>query len=165
MSKVQLPSVFISPNMKLSQFDTEHGKGLNDAVLARKEKYITPDGKKGTTVVFSRVQPHELKLLDAKKRIGRTSIVRNFIDEKLKSLKAPQATIDSIYSMINRIDSGNIKNSDNNFFSADAFTDNLNNGKFFSFPEAKQVRFVDSANTIIDKPKKKEKNFLYRLFT
>jgi hypothetical protein len=155
MSKIQLPSVFISPNMKLSQFDTEHGKGLNDAVLARKEKYITPDGKKGTAIVFSRVQPHELKLLDAKKRIGRTSIVRNFIDEKLKSLKAPQATIDRIYSMINRIDSGNIKNSDNNCFSADAFTDNLNNGKFFSFPEAKQVRFVDSANSIINQPDKK----------
>ena len=42
-----------------------------------------------------------------------------------------------IYSMINRIDSGNTKNSDNKFVSADAFTDKLNNGKFFSFPEAK----------------------------
>ena len=46
MSKIQLPPVFISPNMKLSQHDTDHGKGLNDAVLARNEKYITPDGKK-----------------------------------------------------------------------------------------------------------------------
>jgi hypothetical protein len=155
MTKIQLPSVFISPNMKLSQFDTEHGKGLNDAVLARKEKYITPDGKKGTAVVFSRVQPHELKLTDAEKRMGRTSIVRNFIDEKLKSLKAPQSAIDRIYLMINRIDSGNTKSSDNKFFSADAFTDNLNNGKFFSFPEAKQVRFVDSANSIINQPNKK----------
>lgn len=141
--------------MKLSQYDTEHGKGMNDAVLARKEKYITPNGKKGTTVVFSRVQPHELKLLDADNRLGHTSIVRSFIDEKLKSLKTPQATKDRIYSMINRIDSGNTKNSDNKFVSADAFTDNLNNGKFFSFPEAKQVRFVDSANTIINQPDKK----------
>jgi hypothetical protein len=155
MSKIQLPPVFISPNMKLSQYDTEHGKGMNDAVLARKEKYITPNGKKGTTVVFSRVQPHKLKSPDAEKRIGHTLIVRNFIDEKLKSLKTPQATKNRIYSMINRIDSGNTKNSDNKFFSADAFTDNLNNGKFFSFPEAKQVRFVDSANTIINKLDKK----------
>ncbi len=155
MSKIQLPPVFISPNMKLSQYDTEHGKGMNDAVLARKEKYITPNGKKGTAVVFSRVLPHELKLLDADNRLGHTSIVRSFIDEKLKSLKTPQATKDRIYSMINRIDSGNTKNSDNKFVSADAFTDNLNNGKFFSFPEAKQVRFVDSANTIINQPDKK----------
>ncbi len=155
MSKIQLPPVFISPNMKLSQYDTEHGKGMNDAVLARKEKYITPNGKKGTAVVFSRVQPHELKLLDADNRLGHTSIVRSFIDEKLKSLKTPQATKDRIYSMINRIDSGNTKNSDNRFISADAFIDNLNNGKFFSFPEAKQVRFVDSANTIINQPDKK----------
>ena len=164
MSKIQLPPVFISPNMKLSQHDTDHGKGLNDAVLARKEKYITPDGKKGTAIVFSRVQPHELKLLDAKKRLGRTSIIRNFIDEKLKSIKAPQEIKERIYSMINRIDSGNTKNSDNKFISADAFIDNLNNGKFFSFPEAKQVRFVDSANTIIKNPDKKQKNLFYRLF-
>ena len=155
MSKIHLPSVFISPNLKLSQHDTEHWKGINDAVLARKEKFITPQGKKGSAVVFSRVQPHELKLSDADKRLGHTSIVRSFIDGKLKSLKAPQATKDRIYSMINRMDSENTKNSDNKFVSADAFTDNLNNGKFFSFPEAKQVRFVDSANTIINKPDKK----------
>jgi hypothetical protein len=81
MSKIQLPPVFISPNMKLSQYDTERGKGMNDAVLARKEKYITPNGKKGTAIVFSRVQPHELKLLDAEKRLGHTSIVRILLME------------------------------------------------------------------------------------
>ena len=154
MSKIQLPSVFISRNMKLSQYDSEHGNGLNDAVLGINDKFIRPNGEEIDVIVFSRVSPEKLKFPDGTKRLTESSIVRSFIEDSLKFLKYSQVKIDRVFSLINRIDEGNTKNSDSDFITADGF-DSLKDSKIFSINQEKLVRFLDSENTIINKPDKK----------
>jgi len=154
MSKIQLPLVFISPNMKLSQYNTEHGKGINDAVLGKNDKFIRPNGKEIDVIVFSRVSPEKLNFPDGTKRLTESSIVRSFIEDSLKFLKSPQAKIDKVFSLINRIDEENTKNSDSDFISADGFN-SLKDRKIFSITQEKLVRFLDSENTIINKLDKK----------
>ncbi len=155
MSKIQLP-LLISPNMKLSQYDTEHGKGMNDAVLLSERKYILPNGKESIFFVFTRVPPDQLKLSPIEQRQVQTSIIRNLIDTRLNSLKATIKQKEIVHNSINRMDEGNTKNSDKNLVSADEFNSLINNKKFSSLiPNRKVVRFLDSENTIINKSDKK----------
>jgi hypothetical protein len=155
MSKIQLP-LLISPNMKLSQYDTEHGKGMNDAVLLSERKYILPNGKESIFLVFTRVPPDQLKLSSIEQRQDQTSLIRNLIGTRLKSLKATKIQKDIVQNGINRMDENNTSSSDKNHVSADGFNGLINNKKFSSLiPNRKVVRFLESENTIINKPDKK----------
>lgn len=85
MNKTLLPSVIRSPNLK-SRDPTSH-KGTYDVAVIRQEKFITPRGKVGKTLVFSRAKPEQLTKLDSEVRLGSGAGAMKHIKEKIKGNK------------------------------------------------------------------------------
>ena len=87
MSKAFLTPTVVHPN--LGATSTEGMKGAYDVVIAKNEKFITPDGKKGRVRVFSRVNPE--RILDDKsgKLQAYADRAKSKISDAILKLKAP----------------------------------------------------------------------------
>lgn len=143
MNKTLLPSVIRSPNLK-SRDPTSH-EGMYDVAVIRKEKFITPRGKVGKTLVFSRTKPEQLTKLDSEVRLGSGAAAMKHIKEKIKENKNfTELQKDKLLLHLKAQIPGNISHGSRDYFSADGVSTSLG-----SVPEGKLVRFVDSANTVI----------------
>ena len=142
MSKSLLPPVIRNPNLSAHKASDE---GINyDVAVGREEKFITPRGKAGKTLVFSRARPEQLINPDHKKYLGSGQVVKNFIKEKLEAKKIGEDKIDRIFWALKAQITGNISEGSREYFGANGVSETLRN-----LPEGKLVRFVDSANTEI----------------
>ncbi len=149
MSKnVGLPPQIASPNLALTNEETL--ASAYDVLIAKKESFVTPGGRKGTTVVFSRVGPQSIKAdktgtlrtaaMDAKQRIEK-AVGRTKMEERQKNFLLKMMAVKI---------SGNTTHSSKEFLSADQTHAAR---KLLAMPEAKLVRFVDAeTKTIPDKP-------------
>lgn len=148
MSKTFLTPTVVHPN--LGATSTEGMKGAYDVVIAKNEKFITPDGKTGRARVFSRVSPE--RILDDKsgKLQAYANKAKSKISDAILKLKAPAEKKNKLIELMAVQVKGEIANSSSEFFGADAF--NLAN-RAFRIPEQKQVRFMDGANTEIPRNK------------
>jgi hypothetical protein len=142
MSKFTLPPVIRNPNLGAHKASDE---GISyDVAVGRKEKFITPRGKVGTTLVFSRVKPEQLKNPDNERYLGSGPVVKGFIKEKLEAKKIGKEKIERLFLVLKAQIEGNISNSSKEYLGANGVSETLRN-----LPEGKLVRFVDSANTEI----------------
>ena len=142
MSKFTLPAVIRNPNLGAHKASDE---GVNyDVAVGRKEKFITPRGKVGTTLVFSRVKPEQLKNPHHQQYLGSGSVVKSFIKEKLEAKKIGAGEIERLFLILKAQIEGNISYGSKEYLGADGISETLRN-----LPEGKLVRFVDSANTEI----------------
>jgi hypothetical protein len=123
MNRTFLTPTVVHPN--LGATSNEGVKGAYDVVIAKEEKFITPDGKQGRVRVFSRVSPERI------------------FDDKSGKL---QACANKARDKINDVIKGDLIKSSSKIYSADAF---YSANKGFQIPVQKQVRFVDAANAEI----------------
>ena len=149
MSRTVLPSTVAHPN--LGATSSEGIKSPYDVVIAKEEKFITPDGKKGKVRVFSRVSPE--RILDDKSgklQAYATKAKSKSIDAIL-NLKVPVEKKNKLLDLMAVQVKGDIAKSSSEFFSADMFS-SARQG--FRIPvQTKQVRFVDAANVEIPRNK------------
>ena len=142
MSKFLLPAVIKNPNLGVHTVSNDH---INyDVAVGRQEKFITPRGEVGKTLVFSRARPEQLKNPDHEKYLGSGPVVKDFIKRKLETKKIGEDGIEKIFCILKAQIKGNISGGSKAYFGADGASRVLVN-----LPESKLVRFVDSANTEI----------------
>ena len=142
MSKFLLPPVIRNPNLSVHKGNNER---INyDVSVGRQEKFITPRGKIGKTLVFSRARPEQLKNSDHEKYLGSGPVVKDFIKGKLEAKKIGEDNIEKLFWTLKAQIKGNISEGSKAYFGADGVSQVLAN-----LPESKLVRFVDSANTEI----------------
>jgi hypothetical protein len=142
MGKFLLPSVIRNPNLGAHNLKDER---LNyDVAIGRQEKFITPKGKIGKTLVFSRAKPEQLKNPDHEKYLGSGSVVKDFIKGKLEAEKIGEDKMERLFWALKAQIKGNISEGSKEYLGADGVSKTLVN-----LPEGKLVRFVDSANTEI----------------
>lgn len=55
---------------------------MYDVAVSRKEKFITPRGKTGKTLVFSRAKPEQLTKVDSEVRLGSGTSAMKFLRTK-----------------------------------------------------------------------------------
>ena len=148
MSKTFLTPTVVHPN--LGATSTEGMKGAYDVVIAKNEKFITPDGKKGRVRVFSRVSPE--RILDDKsgKLQAYANKAKSKISDAIFKLKAPVEKKNKLIDLMAVQVKGDIATSSSEFFSADMFH---NANPLFQIPVQRQVRFVDAANVEIPRNK------------
>lgn len=145
-----MSKAFLTPTVahsNLGATSTEGMKGAYDVVIAKTEKFITPDGRKGRVRVFSRVSPE--RILDDKsgKLQAYASIAKSKISDAILKLKAPVEMKNKLLDLMAVQVKGEITKSSSEFFSADMF--NTVNPVFKIPVQEKQVRFVDAANVEI----------------
>lgn len=143
MTKALLPRMIANPN--IGRTDQNSLENAYDVVSARKEKFVTPNGVKGKTLVFSRVNPEKISNNPGSAQ-GLEKATR-FVESSIQRLKASPELKARMRSLLFAQVRGNITNSSERFISADGF--HLANQNRFNLPEGKLVRFVDSANTEI----------------
>ncbi len=142
MSKFLLPPVIRNPNLSVHKGNNEP---INyDVAVGRQEKFITPKGKVGKTLVFSRARPEQLKNSDHEKYLGTGPVVKEFIKEKLEAKKIGEDKIETIFWTLKAQIKGNISQASEKYFGANGTSKIL-----ADLPESKLVRFVDSSNTEI----------------
>lgn len=149
MSKTFLTPTVVHPN--LGATSTEGMKGAYDVVIAKTEKFITPDGKKGRARVFSRVSPEQILDDKSGKLQAYASKAKSKISDVILKLKAPVDKKNQLLDLMAVQVKGEIAKSSSEFFSADMFH---NANPAFKIPaQEKQVRFVDAANVEIPRNK------------
>lgn len=80
MNKTLLAPTIRSPNLTPS--DSKSPEGMYDVAVSRKEKFITPRGKTGKTLVFSRAKPEQLTKVDSEVRLGSGTSAMKFLRTK-----------------------------------------------------------------------------------
>ncbi|MCX7215252.1 MAG: hypothetical protein NTZ96_02725 [Burkholderiales bacterium] len=148
MSKTFLGPTVVHPN--LGATSTEGMKGAYDVVIAKNEKFITPDGKKGRVRVFSRVSPEQMLDDKSGKLQAYASKAKSKISDAILKLKAPVEKKNKLIDLMAVQVKGDIATSSSEFFSADMFH---NANPLFQIPVQRQVRFVDAANVEIPRNK------------
>ena len=148
MSKTFLTPTVVHPN--LGATSTEGMKGGYDVVIAKEEKFITPDGKKGRVRVFSRVSPEQILDDKSGKLQAYASKAKSKISDAIFKLKAPVEKKNKLIDLMAVQVKGEIAKSSSEFFSADMFH---NANPLFQIPVQRQVRFVDAANVEIPRNK------------
>ena len=148
MSKTFLGPTVVHSN--LGATSTEGMKGAYDVVIAKNEKFITPDGKKGRVRVFSRVSPEQILDDKSGKLQAYASKAKSKISDAIFKLKAPVEKKNKLIDLMAVQVKGDIATSSSEFFSADMFH---NANPLFQIPVQRQVRFVDAANVEIPRNK------------
>ena len=148
MSKTFLTPTVVHSN--LGATSTEGMKGAYDVVIAKTEKFITPDGKKGRARVFSRVNPEQILDDKSGKLQAYASKAKSKISDAIFKLKAPVEKKNKLIDLMAVQVKGDIATSSSEFFSADMFH---NANPLFQIPVQRQVRFVDAANVEIPRNK------------
>ena len=148
MSKTFLTPTVVHSN--LGATSTEGMKGAYDVVIAKTEKFITPDGKKGRVRVFSRVSPEQILDDKSGKLQAYASKAKSKISDAIFKLKAPVEKKNKLIDLMAVQVKGEIATSSSEFFSADMFH---NANPLFQIPVQRQVRFVDAANVEIPRNK------------
>ena len=148
MSKTFLTPTVVHSN--LGATSTEGMKGAYDVVIAKTEKFITPDGKKGSARVFSRVNPEQILDDKSGKLQAYASKAKSKISDAIFKLKAPVEKKNKLIDLMAVQVKGEIAKSSSEFFSADMFH---NANPLFQIPVQRQVRFVDAANVEIPRNK------------
>ena len=148
MSKTFLTPTVVHSN--LGATSTEGMKGAYDVVIAKTEKFITPDGKKGRVRVFSRVSPEQILDDKSGKLQAYASKAKSKISDAIFKLKAPVEKKNKLIDLMAVQVKGDIATSSSEFFSADMFH---NANPLFQIPVQRQVRFVDAANVEIPRNK------------
>ena len=148
MSKTFLTPTVVHSN--LGATSTEGMKGAYDVVIAKNEKFITPDGKKGRVRVFSRVSPEQILDDKSGKLQAYASKAKSKISDAIFKLKAPVEKKNKLIDLMAVQVKGDIATSSSEFFSADMFH---NANPLFQIPVQRQVRFVDAANVEIPRNK------------
>ena len=148
MSKTFLTPTVVHSN--LGATSTEGMKGAYDVVIAKTEKFITPDGKKGRARVFSRVSPEQILDDKSGKLQAYASKAKSKISDAIFKLKAPVEKKNKLIDLMAVQVKGEIAKSSSEFFSADMFH---NANPLFQIPVQRQVRFVDAANVEIPRNK------------
>ena len=148
MSKTFLTPTVVHSN--LGATSTEGMKGAYDVVIAKTEKFITPDGKKGRARVFSRVSPEQILDDKSGKLQAYASKAKSKISDAIFKLKAPVEKKNKLIDLMAVQVKGDIATSSSEFFSADMFH---NANPLFQIPVQRQVRFVDAANVEIPRNK------------
>jgi hypothetical protein len=148
MSRPFLTPTVVHPN--LGATSTEGMKGAYDVVIAKTEKFITPDGKKGRARVFSRVSPEQILDDKSGKLQAYASKAKSKISDAILKLKAPVDKKNKLLDLMAVQVKGEITKSSSEFFSADMFH---NANPLFQIPVQRQVRFVDAANVEIPRNK------------
>ena len=144
---------FLTPTVvhsNLGATSTEGMKGAYDVVIAKTEKFITPDGKKGRVRVFSRVSPEQILDDKSGKLQAYASKAKSKISDAIFKLKAPVEKKNKLIDLMAVQVKGEIATSSSEFFSADMFH---NANPLFQIPVQRQVRFVDAANVEIPRNK------------
>jgi len=144
---------FLTPTVvhsNLGATSTEGMKGAYDVVIAKTEKFITPDGKKGRVRVFSRVSPEQILDDKSGKLQAYASKAKSKISDAIFKLKAPVEKKNKLIDLMAVQVKGEIAKSSSEFFSADMFH---NANPLFQIPVQRQVRFVDAANVEIPRNK------------
>jgi hypothetical protein len=148
MSKTFLTPTVVHPN--LGATSTEGMNGAYDVVIAKNEKFITPDGKKGRVRVFSRVSPERILEDKSGKLQAYANRAKSKISDAILKLKAPAEKKNKLIDLMAVQVKGDITKSSSEFFSADMFH---TSNPLFQIPVQKQVRFVDAANVEIPRNK------------
>jgi hypothetical protein len=148
MSKAFPTPTVVHPN--LGATSTEGMKGAYDVVIAKNEKFITPDGKKGRVRVFSRVNPEQILDDKSGKLQAYANRAKSKISDAILKLKAPAEKKNKLIDLMAVQVKGDITKSSSEFFSADMFH---NSNPLFQIPVQRQVRFVDAANVEIPRNK------------
>ena len=148
MSKTFLTPTVVHSN--LGATSTEGMKGAYDVVIAKTEKFITPDGKKGRARVFSRVSPEQMLDDKSGKLQAYANKAKSKISDAILKLKAPVEKKNKLIDLMAVQVKGDIATSSSEFFSADMFH---NANPLFQIPVQRQVRFVDAANVEIPRNK------------
>ncbi len=148
MNRTSRMPTFVHPN--LDNTSSKVVQGTYDVVIAKEEKFITPNGKIGRARVFSRVSPEKIRndgsgnlqtyAKHAKARIS-DAILRSKMPAEKKSLVLDMMTVQV---------KGDHSKPLTAFFSANKFHDA---NEKFRLPEQKQVRFMDTANVEIPRNK------------
>jgi hypothetical protein len=148
MSRTFVTPTAVHPN--LGATSTEGLKGAYDVVIAKEEKFITPDGKKGRVRVFSRVSPERIRDDKSGSLQSYATKAKAKISDAISRLQTRAELKEKILDLMPVQVKGDIQNSSSEFFSADGFH-MVNQG--FRIPVQKQVRFVDAANVEIPRNK------------
>jgi hypothetical protein len=144
MSRTFLTPTVVHPNLVATS--TEGTKGAYDVVIAKEEKFITPDGKKGRVRVFSRVSPERILEDKSGKLQAFANKARAKIDDVIMKLETRAGLKKKLRNMMGAPIKGDSMKSSSEIYSADAF---YSANKVFQIPVQKQVRFVDAANADI----------------
>jgi hypothetical protein len=148
MSRTFLTPTVVHPN--LAATSTEGMKGAYDVVIAKEEKFITPDGKKGRVRVFSRVSPERIRDDQSGSLQSYGTKAKAKISDAVSRLQTRTELKAKLLDLMAVKIKGDIQNSSSEFFSADGF--HMAN-KGFRIPVQNQVRFVDTANIEIPRSK------------
>jgi hypothetical protein len=144
MSKSFLTPTVVHPNLVATS--TEGTKGAYDVVIAKEEKFITPDGKQGRVRVFSRVSPERIFDDKSGKLQACANKARDKINDVIMKLETRAGLKKKLRDMMGAQIKGDLIKSSSKIYSADAF---YSANKGFQIPVQKQVRFVDAANAEI----------------
>ena len=144
MSKSFLTPTVVHPN--LGATSTEGMKGGYDVVIAKEEKFITPDGNKGRVRVFSRVSPERIRDDKSGNLQSYAIKAKAKISDVISSLQIRTGQKNKLLNLMPAQVKSDMPTASAEFFSADSF--HLAN-KGFRIPVQKQVRFVDAANAEI----------------
>ena len=148
MSRTFVTPTAVHPN--LGATSTGGVKGAYDVVIAKEEKFITPDGKKGRVRVFSRVSPERIRDDKSGSLQSYATKAKAKISDAISRLQTRAELKEKMLDLMAVQVKGDIQNSSSEFFSADGF--HMAN-KGFRIPVQKQVRFVDAANVEIPRNK------------
>lgn len=157
MNKIPMSPAMISPNMEPKE---KRGQGVlekqreaserkYDALVARTETFVTPDGREGKVVIYSRASPSQLLAMDAERRVGSGALAKSHIEKNVERLKINQERKQQLLDLMRVKIKGNFSRSSDTHLGAEAVRNLKSNLKVNSLPIAKQVRFVDSANSNI----------------
>jgi len=144
MNRISRTPTVVHPN--LGKTSTEGMKGAYDVVIAKEEKFITPDGKTGRARVFSRVSPEKIRDDKSGDLQAYAKNAKAKISDAIHKLKTSTEKKNRLLDLMAVQVKGDIAKSSSEFFGADTF--NLAN-QGFRLPEQKQVRFTDAANVEI----------------
>lgn len=141
-----LPSIIINPNITPAKASggSFRIQGF-DLAGARHEKFITPKGVKGDTLIYFRIKVEQLHADGATKLEEHAKLARSLIAEKIDRSKIPDEHKTTLLRMASANIRGNIRNSSSEFLSADGFA----GLRVHQDAAAKLVRFVDAENSEI----------------
>ena len=148
MNRTFLTPTVVHPN--LGATSNEGVKGAYDVVIAKEEKFITPDGNKGRVRVFSRVSPERIRDDKSGNLQSYAIKAKAKISDVISSLQIRTSQKNKLLNLMPARIKSDMPTASAEFFSADSF--HLAN-KGFRIPVQNQVRFVDAANAEIPRSK------------
>ncbi|MEO0318016.1 MAG: hypothetical protein RL404_1693 [Pseudomonadota bacterium] len=157
MNKIPMSQTMVSPNItpkeKRDQGVLEKQAARSernfDALLARQEEFVTPDGRTGTTLIFSRATPSQLLARDAGSRLGSGPLAKQLIAQNVNRLKIDPDKKQQLLGLMQVKIKGQFSASSNTHLGVEAVLNAGRHTKIDDLPVAKQVRFVDAANSNI----------------